>query len=348
LRGLVFDVSGVNLSQSSFFLKSTSMNYHSALKLASKWLLVASLLGFGFAMAQAEPTLNQVYAAAQSGKLDQAQLMIQQVLIAHPTSAKAFFVQSELYARQGDMARAREALATAEKLAPGLPFAKAESVQTLRAQLSAKKAPATAAGLNTHSAAPMAVTTAAPSAPASSAASWALPLLLAGGVIGLGYFLFRKKKPDPYAQQPGFASPGGLGGPQTFGSAAGASPYSQPAYANQGGMNGPQSFGMGGGAMQQPYGQPAGSGLGGRIMGGVATGLAVGAGMMAVDAIGKNLMGGHTPATPAPAADSFANNDYQALQNNPDMGGQNFGVNDASSWDDGGSMDVGGGGDWDN
>ena len=332
------------------------MNYHSALKLASKWLLVASLLGFGFAIAQAEPTLNQVYAAAQSGRLDQAQLMIQQVLIAHPNSAKAFFVQSELYARQGDQARARESLATAEKLAPGLPFTKAESVQTLRTQLAAKKAPAAAAGLTPHSAAPMAMATATPVAPASSAASWALPLLLAGGVIGLGYFLFRKKKPDPYAQQPGFANQGGgLSGPQTFGSAAGASPYVQPAYANQSGMNGPQSFGMGGGAMQQPYGQSAGSGLGGRIMGGVATGLAVGAGMMAVEAIGKNLMGGHTPAAPAPApvpaTDSFANNNDQALQNNPDMGGQNFGVNDASSWDDGGSMDVGGvggGGDWDN
>ena len=133
------------------------MNYHSALKLASKWLLVASLLGFGFAMAQAEPTLNQVYAAAQSGKLDQAQLMIQQVLIAHPTSAKAFFVQSELYARQGDMARAREALATAEKLAPGLPFAKAESVQTLRGQLAAKNAPAAAAYPNQQSELPAAL-----------------------------------------------------------------------------------------------------------------------------------------------------------------------------------------------
>lgn len=137
-------------------------------------------------MAQTEPTLNQVYAAAQSGKLDQAQLMIQQVLISHPNSAKAFFVQSELYARQGDMARAREALATAEKLAPGVPFAKAESVQTLRAQLAAEKTPVAPTDLNAHSAAPMAM--AGPTAPASAPASWALPLLLAGGAIGLGYF----------------------------------------------------------------------------------------------------------------------------------------------------------------
>lgn len=44
----------------------------------------------------------------------------------------------------------------------------------------------------------------------------------------------------------------------------------------------------------------------------------------------------------------FANNDYQALNGNPDMRGQNFGVKDTSSWDDGASRDVGGGGDGDN
>jgi hypothetical protein len=50
----------------------------------------------------------------------------------------------------------------------------------------------------------------------------------------------------------------------------------------------------------------------------------------------------------AVVVDNFANHEFQAPQSNPDMGGQNFGVNDASSWDDGGSADAGGGGDWDN
>lgn len=70
--------------------------------------------------------------------------------------------------------------------------------------------------------------------------------------------------------------------------------------------------------------------------------------VLAVGAIGKNLMGGHTPAAPAAATDNFANHDLQSLQSNPDMGGQNFGVNDTSSWDEGGSADAGGGVDWDN
>jgi hypothetical protein len=289
------------------------MEYKSMIQRAFRWLLVAAILSFGFAMAQSEPTLNEVYATAQAGKLDQAQIMMQQVLISHPNSAKAHFVQSELYARQGNLVRAREVLATAEKLAPGLPFAKPESVQTLRSQLAVKGGPAT-------NSAPVhyAVTADRP----ASSFSWGLPLLLSGAVIVLGYFMFRGRKPAPYAQQ--------------------------PIYANQGGLSGPQAFGMGGGGVMQPtYGQPAGTGLGGNIMGGLATGLAVGAGVMAAEAIGRNLMGNHDQNPRQ--SDNLANNDFQPMASNPEMGGQNFGVNDASSWDDAGSVDVGdGGGDWDN
>ena len=321
------------------------MQYRSVIKQAFKSLLVASLLGFGFTMAQTEPTLNQVYATAQAGKLEQAQLMIQQVLIAHPNSAKAFFVRSELYSRQGDLLRAREALATAEKLAPGLPFAKADAVQALRAQLAEKKfAPVvsgqtTHANVTAHNAQPTAAT------PALSTSSWLIPMLLTGGAIAAGYFLFRKKKPDPFSQQAGFTNQNAMTAPQTYGFAN--APYGQPAYANQDGISGPQTFGTGNsGAMQQPYGQPGGSGLGGRIMGGVATGLAVGAGVMAAQAIGRNLMGEHSTTPSAGAPESLTNSDFQAVSRNADMGGQGFGISDTSSWDDGSSVDAGG--DWDN
>ena len=86
--------------------------------------------------------------------------------------------------------------------------------------------------------------------------------------------------------------------------------------------------------------------MGGRIMGGVATGLAVGAGVMAAEAIGRNLMGNHN--TPSNALDNGGGNNYQPIESNTNMGGQDFGINDTSSWDDGGGSDVGGGGDWDN
>ena len=81
-------------------------------------------------------------------------------------------------------------------------------------------------------------------------------------------------------------------------------------------------------------------------MGGVATGLAVGAGVMAAEAIGRNLMGSHNTASPQ--SDMFAgNNNFEpiAADTNVDMGGNNFGISD-TTWDDGGSGC--GSGDWDN
>jgi hypothetical protein len=89
-------------------------------------------------------------------------------------------------------------------------------------------------------------------------------------------------------------------------------------------------------------------GLGGKVMGGLATGLAVGAGVMAAQAIGKSLMGNDDHPVHHP--DSLAsNNGYEPFAGNNDLGGQNFGVNDGGSWDDGNAMASGGdgGGDWD-
>ena len=287
-----------------------------------RWILVALLFGASLAMAQsAEPTIKDIYAAADSGRLSQAQSMIQQVLVAHPNSAKAHYVESELFARQGNMGRAREALSSAEKLEPGLPFAKPQALQALRNQLypnAAAPAPA------------MRMTTQAPPAPTANANNWLLPLLLAGGLIAVVYFVFRQRRTDGYAMN----GAGGLSDPQNFGGNGGA--VMQPTY-------GPSPYGAN--PYGQPYGgAPTGSGLGGRIMGGVATGLAVGAGVMAAEAIGRNLMGEHESGS---RLDNGYGNDnrYQPANSNPDMGGQDFGINDTSSWDDGGS---GGGGDWDN
>src|SRR5947209_6057750 len=78
-----------------------------------------------------DATLDQVYRAASSGNLAQAERMMDQVLRDHPNSAKAHYVQAEILARQGRMSPAQTELATAERLQPGLSFAKAESVQDL-------------------------------------------------------------------------------------------------------------------------------------------------------------------------------------------------------------------------
>jgi uncharacterized protein len=312
----------------------------------AKWLAIATLLGFGLAMAQTapnEPTLKQIYDTAQAGQLDKAQTMVQQVLVLHPNSAKAHFVQAELFARQGQLPKAREALAAADKLAPGLPFAKSETIQSLRAQLDAKS-PAPA--VKSPSGNSFGVTPAKPpAAPANT--PWGLILLGGGAAIALIVFLIRRKPAQTFAPPAPYANPG---------NAPGAMPG--------GGLNGPQTFGMGSGAAPgapgygqapgQPYGQPpqpTGSGMGGRLAGGLATGLAVGAGMMAAQAIGKTLTGNDEHGN----RHDGGNNNQQPLSNNAnngpsnnDMGGQNFGVEDAGSWDDaGGGGDMGGGGDWD-
>ena len=288
-----------------------------------RWILALTvLLGAGLALAQQEPTVKEIYAAAQSGKLDQAQTMVQQVLVAHPNSAKAYFVQSELFARQGNLSRARESLATAERLEPGLPFAKPESVNALRSQLSAA------------SNAPVAQMNSGVVQKAAPQNTWIVPLLLAGGVIVIAFFVFRPRRPQTVI----IDDRNGLQGPQTFGGNGGV--MAQPTY-------GPSPYGAGGYA-QPMYGQPSGSGLGGRIMGGVATGLAVGAGVVAAEAIGRSLMGEHErPVHPDTNFNDGSYSNYDGINQNPNMGGQDFGINDASSWDDGGASSSGGS-DWDN
>src|ERR1700732_4374259 len=87
------------------------------------------------AFADADPTMDQIYTAAAGGHLDQAQQMITQVLADHPNSAKAHYVQAELYAREGKTGPPLTELATAEQLKPGLPFANPRSVQQLKAEL---------------------------------------------------------------------------------------------------------------------------------------------------------------------------------------------------------------------
>ena len=303
-------------------------------------------------MAQAEPTMNQIYQAAQSGKLEEAQVMVQQVLISHPNSAKAHYVQAELFARQGLANRGRDALVQADKLAPGLPFAKPEAVQALRAQLASK--PGAAANKEPANKAFGALQPAAPVAPSSFPLG--LGLALGGAAIAVVIWLLRKKPAPVQAPVSAYAGPAGmpgaanigsgLNGPQTFGTAATAAPGYGPAYGQPG--YGQPGYG------QQPYGQPGagqptGSGIGGKVAGGLAAGLAVGAGVMAAQAIGRSFSGNNEqqPAQPNHFNDNLGGSG-QPLQGNTDMGGQNFGINDPSAWDDaGGSSDAGGGGDWD-
>jgi uncharacterized protein len=168
-----------------------------------KLLVAATLAAVTFAaalpaFAAADPTVDQIYTAAQSGHLDQAQQMMTQVLADHPNSSQAHYVQAELYAREGKTALARSELGTAEQLKPGLLFANPRSVQELKAQL----------GQGVRAAAPAMIRT----VPAAPRFPWGTVLILAA-VVGILLMVFRRR--TTYPQYPA-AGPGG-GTPGTYG-----------------------------------------------------------------------------------------------------------------------------------
>ncbi|HEX3949569.1 MAG TPA: tetratricopeptide repeat protein [Steroidobacteraceae bacterium] len=166
-----------------------------------------ALLSPSFAQA-ADPTMNQVYETAAAGHLDQAQQMITQVLAHHPNSAKAHYVQAELYAKAGKASLARLELGSAERLNPGLTEFNPRSVQELKAQLGSNPA---ARSLGPHI---VSVPRTAPHFP------WGA-LLIGLIVVAALMALFRRR--TPYTQYPA-AGPGVGGTPTGYGPGYGPAP----------------------------------------------------------------------------------------------------------------------------
>lgn len=277
-------------------------------------LLLGGLLMLACALPvlAADPSPAQVYQAARSGNLAQAQQMIAQVLRDHPQSGQAHYVAAEIDARAGNLGLARQELHTAESLEPGLPFAKARSVQELQQQLG--EAPITSS--------PIATTILRPVHVMSHSSHFGLFLFLIGAAVVLWLVLRWRARAMGYPQYPGQ-----YGGQYPGGLPPGGAPGYGPGY-NAGGY---------------PGGYMPGGGSG--IMGSVASGLALGAGVAAGEELvehalghGGNQGGGFVPPAEAAPPDP-----------NADMGGDDFGVNDPGSWDDsgssGGGWDDGGGGD---
>ena len=159
------------------------------------------------AFADGDPTMDQIYTAAAGGHLDQAQQMITQVLADHPNSAKAHYVQAELYAREGKTSLARSELATAEQLKPGLPFASPRAVQELKAQLGMR-------------AGAFGSPTVIRSVPAAPHFPWGSVLILAA-VVGILWMVLRRRR--AYTQYPA-VGPGAGGAPGTYGPGGGYGP----------------------------------------------------------------------------------------------------------------------------
>ena len=104
----------------------------------------------------------------------------------------------------------------------------------------------------------------------------------------------------------------------------------------QGPYAGPPGYGPAG---YGPGAAPMGGGLGSTVVGGLASGLAVGAGVVAGEELAHHFLDGARREGVAAAPPAQAEPPV-----NGDMGGSDFGMSDpGSGWDDSGG---GGGGDW--
>jgi hypothetical protein len=167
-------------------------------------LLALLALGIaGTAFADTDATPHQIYEAAQSGRLAEAQQMIDQVLRDHPQNAKAHFIAAELDARIGDLAAARQQLAAARQLDPTLAFTSAQSLSALERQLTGMRAVIPGPGLASPAFAP---------AVRHSSVPWGLIIILAIGTFVL-WNIFRSRAQRAYAQSygPGVLPPGNPG-----------------------------------------------------------------------------------------------------------------------------------------
>ncbi len=271
-------------------------------------VLAAGLMFAGLALAETEPSMHDVYQAAQAGRLDQAEQMMGFVLQHHPDSAKAHYVDAEILAREGKLDQARSELATARQYNATLAFASPASVRELESQLNAGHA--------------------APNPqiqPVRQGSHFPWGLFVMGIIAIFGVFWLMRMFGARSRVIP--AGPG----PYYSG-------YQGGAYPPPGGYPGNPY----GGAPMMPGGggvMPAAGG-GSGIVSNLMTGAAVGAGMVAGEEIAHHLMdGGRASAGEL----SQGNGAWEAPVNN-DMGGNDFGITNDSSWDDGG--DFGGGGDW--
>lgn len=264
-------------------------------------------------IAHSDPSSAQIYAVARAGDLAQARAMVEQVLRDYPANGKAHYVAAEVYARSGDLSRAREELNTAQNLSPGLPFASATSVTQLEQQLASGHLYAV---------------------PGHRGISWG-GVVLVIGLVALIYALLRRR--TAVVNQYGAGQPGVYPGANPYGPYPNVGSYGPGGMSTMGagsGLMGSLATGMAVGA-----GVAAGEALVGRTLGG-------GVGGSVLPGAGGPLP---DTGTAAPNADmggqDFGLNDAGSWNDGAagDSGGGDWGGGDMGG---GGGGDMGGGGDW--
>ena len=252
---------------------------------AQAFMMVA-VLAFA-SLANAEPSMQEVNQALKNGNIARADILMKEVLSAHPESAKAHFKYSEILAAEGRVAEAKSELAKAENIQPGLPFAKPEAVSALNRKLFKSQV-----------------------AEEDRTASSPNPLLKWAGLALLVFFVVAVFK--------------------TFRRPAAPSGFTNNSLTPNG-------------AAPQPANGPQTGGLGSSIVGGLATGAAVGAGIVAGEMLmHKVLDGDHNNANTDVA--------HEPARDFSDISCNEFVDSDNSSWDNDSSLsdsfDSDNSGDW--
>jgi len=262
----------------------------------------------------ADASIDQVYSEAKSGDIDGALNMMGPVLKDHPNSAKAHYVEAELLAKASRLGEARDELAKAKSLDPGLAGISSHSVRELEAKLNSPTGLVPATGSTYH---PVAV------APQRGGISWGVIILIAL-VLFFVLALVRRRSQTTVV--------GGFGGGPTV---------VQPGYGPGPGYGGGPGYAPGYGA---GYGGGVGGGMGSGLMGSLASGAAMGAGFAVGEEVVDHLMGDHGERGYGSGGmgGGYADNQQPMVDPDADMGGNDFGIADSGSWDD---SSGGGGGD---
>ena len=275
-------------------------------RITTNVVLFLALCFTATSFAEGDPSMHEVYLAAEAGRFNEAQSMMDKVLSDHPNSAKAHFVEAELLAKQGLFSNAGIELDTAERLQPGLSFVKPETLQNLKKRISSVSNGA----MQPNNSADQNVPT--------TVKNWMPSILL---IVGLGLivlligFMSRRKS------------------------------TMMPANNYAGNARGQNMPPVGASGFGSTMGQPATGGMGSGIMGSLATGAAIGAGVVAGEALMHHFTDRdkNNAISESPLPDASPWNTASNMSDNDNMGGADFGIEDTASWDDGAND---GGDDW--
>ena len=274
--------------------------------------MLALLLCLAAGSVAALPRVEDVQDAVRRNDYPAAENLVREVLGEKPANAKAHYLLAEILAHEGRVVEAQRQADMARQYDPQITFTTPERFRQFEARLGAAS-----------DARPTVADRRAPAATTgdTGAGSGGLWLLLVVGA-GIAYFVFRRRGA---AQRAG-----------NYGNAQDAT-FSAQAYPQQAGSPPGQGYPPGAYPPNYPRGGAGSSVAAG--LGGIATGILA-------EHLIEGAMGRHHDAGTLPDAAHSDQSSTDAFQDQPIDFGNGGDWDSASSSDDGGGFDAGGGNDW--